>query len=76
MIMNDITRVLQSSLLEYQNTEENLFNEIIKQSLITLEEDKKRILHKAIEIQKEEDIILANTIKESHMSNVCSSNKF
>jgi len=65
-----ITIAIQSSLIEYQTTEEELLNEILIKSLITIEEDKKYTLQKEIELQEEEDTILAQTIDESYMSNV------
>ena len=67
---DDITIAIQSSLVDYQSTEDNLLNDIIKKSLDTIEDDKKRKFEKEKQLQHEEDKILSKVIEESYLSNV------
>jgi len=67
---DDITRAIQTSLVDYQTTEDNLLNDIIKKSLDTIEDDKKRKFEKEKQLQHEEDKILSKVIEESYLSNV------
>ena len=67
---DDITRAIQTSLVDYQTTEDNLLNDIIKKSLDTIEDDKKRKLEKEQQLQIEEDKLLSKIIEESYLSNV------
>ena len=67
---DDITIAIQSSLVDYQSTEDNLLNDIIKKSLDTIEDDKKRKFEKDTLLQHEEDKILSKVIEESYLSNI------
>ena len=57
-------------MVDYQSTEDNLLNDIIKKSLDTIEDDKKRKFEKEKQLQHEEDKILSKVIEESYLSNV------
>jgi hypothetical protein len=67
---DDITIAIQTSLVDYQTTEDNLLNDIIKKSLDSVEDDKKRKLEKDKQLQKEEDKLLSKVIEESYLSNI------
>ena len=62
---DDITIAIQSSIIDYQSSEDDLLNDIIKKSLYTIEDDKKRKFEKEKQLQHEEYKILSKVIEES-----------